>query len=189
MDISTRTSVDVAGAKKALASFLKKLERAGVTLIDRKTSKRVAQLEEAIAGASDLSLGINDWEKIWPFADMELRDGERFSPNFRKAVLNGTRMTVDSYIALLKKRDHARDVLMGLAGDVDASPNTGAGDALDRLKADPKLKVVVGNTEGETILAMNNKKAPLDDVRVRQALEIGYDRDAIAQLRASGAAA
>lgn len=115
-----------AGAKKALASFLKKLERAGVALIDRKTSKRVAQLEEAIAGASDLSLGINDWEKIWPFADMELRDGERFSPNFRKAVLNGTRMTVDSYIALLKKRDHARDVLMGLAGDVDACITLGS---------------------------------------------------------------
>ena len=59
-------------------------------------------------------------------SDLELRDGERFSPNFRKAVLNGTRMTVDSYIALLKKRDHARDVLMGLAGDVDACITLGS---------------------------------------------------------------
>ncbi len=113
-------------AKKALAAFLKKLERAGVTLIDRKGSKRVAQLEEAIAGASDLSLGINDWEKIWPFADMELRDGDRMSAGLRKAVINGTKMTVDDYVALLKKRDYARDVLMGLSGDVDACITLGS---------------------------------------------------------------
>lgn len=115
-----------AGAKTALASFLKKLERAGVTLIDRKGSKRVAQLEDAIAGASDLSLGINDWEKIWPFADLELREGARFSAGFRKAVLKGRDMTVDDYVALLKKRDYARDVLMGLAGDVDACITLGS---------------------------------------------------------------
>jgi len=115
-----------ADAKKALAAFLKRLERAGVMLIDRKGSKRVAQLEDAIAGASDLSLGINDWEKIWPFADMELRDGDRMSAGLRKAVINGTRMTVDDYVALLKKRDYARDVLMGLSGDVDACITLGS---------------------------------------------------------------
>jgi len=116
-----------ADAKKALAAFLKKLERAGVTLIDRKGSRRVAQLEDAIAGASDLSLGINDWEKIWPFADLELREGSRLSEGLRKAVLKGRdNMTVDDYVALLKKRDYARDVLMGLAGDVDACITLGS---------------------------------------------------------------
>jgi peptide/nickel transport system substrate-binding protein len=66
-----------------------------------------------------------------------------------------------------------------LAGDVDASPNAGGGDAIDRLRREPKLKVVVGNTEGEIILAMNNKKAPLDDVRVRRAIAHAIDRKAL----------
>jgi peptide/nickel transport system substrate-binding protein len=73
-----------------------------------------------------------------------------------------------------------------LAGDVDAFPNIGGTDAVDRLKKDPKLKVVIGNTEGETILAINNKKPPLDDVRVRRALAYAVDRNAIIQGAMSG---
>jgi peptide/nickel transport system substrate-binding protein len=84
--------------------------------------------------------------------------------------------------------DPAATVAALLAGDVDASPNTGAGDALDRLKADPKLKVVNGNTEGETILAMNNKKAPLDDVRVRRAISHAIDRKQIITVAGGGIA-
>jgi peptide/nickel transport system substrate-binding protein len=75
--------------------------------------------------------------------------------------------------------DPAAVVAALLAGDVDAVPNVGGGDVIDRLKADPKLKVVVGNTEGETILAMNNKKAPLHDIRVRRAINHAIDRKAI----------
>ncbi len=114
------------GAKQALAAFLKKLEKAGVTLIDRRGSKRVAQLEDAIAGASDLSLGINDWEKLWPFAELDLRAGDGLSPGLRKAIDAGRKMTPDAYIALLKKRDHAREVLLSLAGDVDACITLGS---------------------------------------------------------------
>ena len=107
-------------AKKALEAFLRKLSAAGVTLIDRKTSRRVEQLEGAIAGASQLSLGINDWEKLWPFAELDLRAGKGLSDGLRKAIAAGRKMTPDDYIALLKRRDFARDVLMSLAGDVDA---------------------------------------------------------------------
>ena len=38
---------------------------------------------------------------------------------------------------------------------------------------------MVGGTEGKTILAINNKKKPLDDVRVRQAIAYAIDRKAI----------
>ena len=36
-----------------------------------------------------------------------------------------------------------------------------------------------GNTEGETILAMNNQQAPFDDIRVRKAVSHAIDRQAI----------
>ena len=39
--------------------------------------------------------------------------------------------------------------------------------------------MLIGGTEGKTILAMNNKKKPLDDLRVRQAIAYAIDRKAI----------
>jgi peptide/nickel transport system substrate-binding protein len=39
--------------------------------------------------------------------------------------------------------------------------------------------VIVGSTEGETILAINNTRPPLDDLRVRQAIAHAIDRQAI----------
>ena len=39
--------------------------------------------------------------------------------------------------------------------------------------------MIVGSTEGETILAMNNARAPFDDIRVREAVAHAIDRQAI----------
>lgn len=66
------------------------------------------------------------------------------------------------------------------AGDIDAFTNLSAPEAIPQLKADPKLKVTLGKTEGEIILAMNNGKAPFSDVRVRQAISHVLDRKTIA---------
>lgn len=66
------------------------------------------------------------------------------------------------------------------AGDIDAFTNLSAPEAIPQLKADPKLKVTLGKTEGETILAINNAKAPFSDVRVRQAIAHVLDRKTIA---------
>ena len=66
-----------------------------------------------------------------------------------------------------------------LAGDVQAFPNMPAPEALPQFEADPRFEVVVGSTEGETILTMNNKKPPFDDPKVRQAVSHEIDRQAI----------
>lgn len=66
-----------------------------------------------------------------------------------------------------------------MAGDVDAFPNFPAPETLDQFKADPRFKVLVGTTEGETILAMNNRNAPLNDVRVREAIAHAINRQDI----------
>lgn len=66
-----------------------------------------------------------------------------------------------------------------MAGDVDAFPNFPAPENLEQFKADPRFNVIVGSTEGETILAMNNKKPPLDNLKVRQAIGHAIDRQAI----------
>ena len=66
-----------------------------------------------------------------------------------------------------------------MAGDVDAFPNFPATETLAQFEADPRFSVIVGSTEGETILAMNNALAPLDDVRVRQAIALAVNRQDI----------
>ena len=75
--------------------------------------------------------------------------------------------------------DPATAVTSLMSGDVDAFPNIPSPESMQGLEADPRFRVVVGTTEGETILAMNNARAPLDDVQVRRAIAIAIDRQAI----------
>jgi peptide/nickel transport system substrate-binding protein len=75
--------------------------------------------------------------------------------------------------------DAAAAVPALLSGDVQAFPFFPAGDALPQIEADPRFKVVIGSTEGETILAINNKKPPFDDLKVRQAISYAIDRKAV----------
>jgi peptide/nickel transport system substrate-binding protein len=66
-----------------------------------------------------------------------------------------------------------------MAGDIDAFPNYPAPENLAQFEADPRFQVLVGSTEGETILAINNARPPFDDPRVREALAHAIDRKAI----------
>src|SRR5262249_10587700 len=66
-----------------------------------------------------------------------------------------------------------------LAEEVDAFPGFPAPELLAQFQADPRFAVEIGSTEGEVILAMNNGKAPFDDIRVRRAISHAIDRKAI----------
>jgi peptide/nickel transport system substrate-binding protein len=66
-----------------------------------------------------------------------------------------------------------------MAEDVDVFDNFPAPENLPQFEADPRFQVLVGSTEGETILSTNNKQAPFDDILVRQALAHAIDRQAI----------
>src|SRR3546814_18985766 len=52
--------------------------------------------------------------------------------------------------------DTAAAVAALLAGDVDAFANFPAPEAMPQPESDPRPKVVIGTTEGETILTINN---------------------------------
>ena len=66
-----------------------------------------------------------------------------------------------------------------MAEDVDVFVGFPAPENLPQFEADPRFQVLVGNTEGETILAMNNALPPFDNVLVRQAVAHAIDRQAI----------
>lgn len=64
-----------------------------------------------------------------------------------------------------------------MAGDVDAFPIYPAPETLPQIQADPRFKVLIGTTEGETILAMNHQNPALADHRVRAAIAHAVNRD------------
>jgi peptide/nickel transport system substrate-binding protein len=75
--------------------------------------------------------------------------------------------------------DPSAEVAALLAGDVDDFPEFQNLQALGQFKSDPRFQVLIGGTEGKTILAMNNKKKPLDELKVRQSIAYAIDRKAI----------
>ena len=74
--------------------------------------------------------------------------------------------------------DNAAQVAALLAGDIDAMPRFGAVQNLSQFQGDKRFTVEIGSTAGKGILAINNKKAPLNDVRVRRAISHAIDRKA-----------
>jgi peptide/nickel transport system substrate-binding protein len=75
--------------------------------------------------------------------------------------------------------DAAAQVAALLAGDIDGMPRFGALESLKQFQGDPRFSVTAGGTEGKTIMTINNKRKPFDDVRVRRALAAALDRKAI----------
>lgn len=65
------------------------------------------------------------------------------------------------------------------AGDVQLFTDFPAPESMETLRHDKRFNVIIGPTEGEVILAMNNRTGPLADRRVRQALAFAIDRRAI----------
>jgi peptide/nickel transport system substrate-binding protein len=62
---------------------------------------------------------------------------------------------------------------------VDVFAGYPAPENVPQFEADPRFQVIVGNTEGETILSTNNKMPPFDNVKVREAMAHAIDRQAI----------
>lgn len=66
-----------------------------------------------------------------------------------------------------------------MAEDIDVFSGFPAPENLPQFEADPRFQVLVGSSEGETILSTNNKQPPFDNILVRQALAHAIDRQAI----------
>ncbi|NIZ14325.1 ABC transporter substrate-binding protein [Phaeobacter sp. HF9A] len=66
-----------------------------------------------------------------------------------------------------------------MAEDIDAFDNFPAPENVVQFEADPRFQVLVGSTEGETILSTNNAQPPFNNPKVREAIAHAIDRSAI----------
>ena len=77
--------------------------------------------------------------------------------------------------------DPANSFFALLSGDIDAYANFPSPENISLLQKEKRFKIVIGNTEGETLLAMNNKKSPLNNIKVRHAIQYAVNRTEIIQ--------
>jgi peptide/nickel transport system substrate-binding protein len=82
--------------------------------------------------------------------------------------------------------DPSAQVASLLSGDVDVFPRVAAARSLKQFEGNKKFQVLVGGSRAKTILAINNKRKPLDDVRVRRAIAAAIDRQAVIEGAADG---
>lgn len=74
--------------------------------------------------------------------------------------------------------DPAAQAAALLSNDVDAFPRI-ATRVVAQFKSDPRFTVLIGGSRAKTIVAINHRKKPLDDVRVRRAILAAIDRKAL----------
>ncbi len=82
--------------------------------------------------------------------------------------------------------DPAAQVAALLSGDVDVFPRVAAARSLKQFQENKKFQVLIGGSRAKTILAINNKRKPLDDVRVRRAIAAAIDRKSVIDGAADG---
>ena len=82
--------------------------------------------------------------------------------------------------------DPAAQVAALLSGDVDAFPRVAAARSLEQFKRDKRFQILIGGSRAKVIVAINNKRKPLDDVRVRRAIAAAIDRQAVIDGAADG---
>jgi len=97
----------------------------------------------------------------------------RASPGYRNAGAIRIKRATFRFIS-----DPAAQVAAVLSGDIDAFVRVTPRGAA-QFKTNSRLQTILSGSRAKTVLAINNAKKPLNDVRVRRAISAAIDRKAV----------
>ncbi|MDA7424968.1 ABC transporter substrate-binding protein [Thalassococcus lentus] len=126
---------------------------------------------ESIEGIKQTPIGTG------PFKFVEWKQGDSIMLTQNDAYWGDKPALTDATFKFISDPTAAFAAMM--AQDIDAFAGYPAPENLPQFEADPRFQVLVGSTEGETILSTNNKMPPLDNVMVRQAIAHAINRQDI----------
>lgn len=81
--------------------------------------------------------------------------------------------------------DPAAQAAALLSGDIDVFPRM-APRSVAQFRGNPRYQALVGGSRAKTLVAINNARKPLDDLRVRRAIYAAIDRKAMIEGAADG---
>lgn len=114
-------SVAEGAARTEFESAMERLRSAGVELATAETDPLIAEVEDVLLAAGEVSLGIVGYENIWPLAAYRSLDATKLSKTMSDRLDESLQMTLDDYRALLRERDHVRSVFARLAAGCAAA--------------------------------------------------------------------
>lgn len=99
------------GAKAAFNEAIASLAAKGIAVVLPGSDAGVAELEQAVAGALDLTWTLNKYEMRWQVKGTAYRDRLGVSPDLLKQLDDVAAMTLEEYRVLLGRREAARAVM------------------------------------------------------------------------------
>ena len=107
-------------AKEALLDARKRIESAGVKVLEKSEDDSVARLEVSIEGAVELSGGLNNWDFRWPLNTYAKDiDVNKLSPEAQERLVAAEGMSLEDYQALVLKRKGLRSSYDALQNEFD----------------------------------------------------------------------
>jgi ABC-type dipeptide/oligopeptide/nickel transport system permease component/ABC-type transport system substrate-binding protein len=175
---------DSANAQRARLATVAAIDAVDARNLRLRLTRRTGSLLEYLAGAAFVMVAPNTASGnarhpvgTGPFRFASWRRGDSVTlernPDYRGPVAPLAAVTF-RFIA-----DPTAAYAALMAGDVDAYTNYPAPESIAQFKADPRFTVFVGSTETEVLLGINERHAPLGDLRVRRAISAALDRSAI----------
>lgn len=103
-------------AKQNFAAALARIREADVTVIDRRSTTLVADIEEALEAALLLSRRINAFESRWPLNTYRAKNRDGLSRVMLERLVEAEAMTLDDYRADIAQRAQIRELFTQLGG-------------------------------------------------------------------------
>lgn len=119
LELAASAGIDPA-VQEAFAVLCKRIQDAGLRLVDRRSDPGLERIEQALFNAFGETRRIVTWESIWPLREYAGLADHRLSAQMLARVQEGRSLTPADYLAALTKRNAVRVLANEVLGGYDA---------------------------------------------------------------------